>query len=472
MASAGDEGTEHVGWTAQPRGRGTIGIIWSCLSVLILCSYKCIHLNISSRDEVEAGWHKWHVIPYWPERPLIRKYARKILWVFTILIAPEIGVGLAITQYAAACESLLKVGVKPLLPIRDATAVQVGDDTLKHETIREEVREKITLAHAFYANMGGFAQMDPSREETDRWVRDAALSDYVIFLQNATPEEYKKYFVSENDIGGLSKSDGITKLLAISQSIWLIAECGARAQEDMTISLFELTTMAYVVCAVVMYGFWWYKPYDVEYIVVFPKPRDPLPHIQREQNKTRTSGGDETTIFTFESGAAVDIPAFEIDPFNKPRNMTWSPQENFGVWQMVDILMFNIKDRLNYVKPLVFRIVATAFSAIHLVAWNWDFPSPPVRTLWRVFAVGCAANGPLLIFGNVVGIVHDWKRPRSVEKTGLGFMGGCVAILTIILGVTYVVMRLGLLVLTFYCLSSMPEDVYQTVDWTTVFFNI
>jgi hypothetical protein len=34
------------------------------------------------------------------------------------------------------------------------------------------------------------------------------------------------------------------------------------------------------------------------------------------------------------------------------------------------------------------------------------------------------------------------------------------------LGVTYVVARLGLIVLIFYCFCSMPAGVYETVHWT------
>ncbi|KAH9436465.1 hypothetical protein MCOR02_000139 [Pyricularia oryzae] len=92
----------HVGWVPPPRGRGTINILWSCLSVLLICSYKCLHLNIAAADELEAGWHKVFGIPYWPERPKLRCLLRKFKWMVVIILAPEIGVGMAATQYFEA----------------------------------------------------------------------------------------------------------------------------------------------------------------------------------------------------------------------------------------------------------------------------------------------------------------------------------------------------------------------------------
>lgn len=37
---------EYRGWVAPPSGRGTINIIWSCLSVLLICCWSVIHPNV------------------------------------------------------------------------------------------------------------------------------------------------------------------------------------------------------------------------------------------------------------------------------------------------------------------------------------------------------------------------------------------------------------------------------------------
>jgi hypothetical protein len=123
---------ERVGWVPSRPGRSTMQIIWSCVSVLIVCSYKCVHLNISSFEENRAGWHKIRGIPYWPEWPLMRKSLRKIKWMAIILLAPEIGVVLAFDQYLDARRKLRWLqNVSPSLGL--------------------------TITHGFYDDMHGFA---------------------------------------------------------------------------------------------------------------------------------------------------------------------------------------------------------------------------------------------------------------------------------------------------------------------------
>lgn len=127
-----------VGWVSSAPRRSTMNIVWSCVSVLLVCTYKCVHLNISSFEENQAGWHKAKFcrleIPYWPEDPLIWKGVRKIKWLAIILVAPELGVAIAFDQFIAARKELKRA---------------------KYDFPEEE--QILTLTHAFYATMGGFA---------------------------------------------------------------------------------------------------------------------------------------------------------------------------------------------------------------------------------------------------------------------------------------------------------------------------
>ncbi|OCL05727.1 hypothetical protein AOQ84DRAFT_298369 [Glonium stellatum] len=48
--------------------------------------------------------------------------------------------------------------------------------------------------------------------------------------------------------------------------------------------------------------------------------------------------------------------------------------------------------------PLLIMLgTAVIFSAIHISAWNWEFPSPIVRPLWRIFALLAAASSSTFI---------------------------------------------------------------------------
>jgi hypothetical protein len=66
--------TSHfVGWAPEPRGRGTLGLLWSCFATLFLCTWSAIHPNLPGLNDSQAAilW-------------------RKIRYVVLCLIAPEL----------------------------------------------------------------------------------------------------------------------------------------------------------------------------------------------------------------------------------------------------------------------------------------------------------------------------------------------------------------------------------------------
>ncbi len=128
--------TAHVGWISPVPRRSTWDIIWTCLSVFLICSWKCTHLNLPTREESRAGWLKWWwVLPVWPTRPLWRKWRRKLMWMLLIALCTELVVALAMDQNLKARRDLKK-----------ARKLTEGRPAARH----------YSLAHAFYARMGGF----------------------------------------------------------------------------------------------------------------------------------------------------------------------------------------------------------------------------------------------------------------------------------------------------------------------------
>jgi hypothetical protein len=97
----------RVGWVSSSPGRSTSDILWSCFSILLVCTWKCIHFNVSSDEERDAGWHKflWETVPYWPQRLLWRRWFKRVGFIIMIILAPEIGVAIAMDQYLFARES-------------------------------------------------------------------------------------------------------------------------------------------------------------------------------------------------------------------------------------------------------------------------------------------------------------------------------------------------------------------------------
>lgn len=102
----------RLGWFAQPDQRGSIDILWTCVSALLICLWVMLHLNVPAKDE-----------GFWPV------FIRKSRYLFLAILTPELLTVIAIGQWAAAKRSV-------------ANMQQVG-------------RHGWTMVHAFYTEMGG-----------------------------------------------------------------------------------------------------------------------------------------------------------------------------------------------------------------------------------------------------------------------------------------------------------------------------
>lgn len=72
---------EGVKFFSAPKIRGTLNIVWSCLSILLLCTYKILHLNVPvqsiPRNSKERAYRSCF------------RFLDKIWWMLLSLVAPE-----------------------------------------------------------------------------------------------------------------------------------------------------------------------------------------------------------------------------------------------------------------------------------------------------------------------------------------------------------------------------------------------
>jgi len=78
------------------------------------------------------------------------------------------------------------------------------------------------------------------------------------------------------DIKYKSKADSFAKVFVLAQSSWLVINIIARAANKLSVSPIEIITLAYVVCAFIIYRLWWSKPKDIEVpmMIRFSVPAD------------------------------------------------------------------------------------------------------------------------------------------------------------------------------------------------------
>jgi hypothetical protein len=178
-----------------------------------------------------------------------------------------------------------------------------------------------------------------------------------------------------------------------------------------------------------MYGFWWYKPFDVERgtIVI-------CPNSKRQEVETKLASPHRPTRTRHRIN---DIENF----YNA-------------------IGGFKDGSRKKKISSYALYCTGAIFSAIHVAAWNWEFPSSTVRILWNTSAVTSTVTALATpLFAHII---------DSLDSREEGYIWPLIGMVTLtFLGIVYTISRLVLIVLVFYCFSSMPTSVYETVDWTS-----
>ena len=66
--------------------------------------------------------------------------------------------------------------------------------------------------------------------------------------------------LSEEEVAGKNKIDEIGKVLACIQAGWMVVQVCARLGLGLPVTLLEVSAVAHVLCALILYGLWWHKP--------------------------------------------------------------------------------------------------------------------------------------------------------------------------------------------------------------------
>ena len=423
-----------VGWTSSPDRRGTIDILWICAFTLFICTWTVLHPNIPAQEEVLARWTQWL---FW------RKRMKLAGLMVLVVAAPELVVALAARDWLWARAS-----------VREMRELGYKD-------------QQWSMSHAFFANMGGFVlyfevqdkeehvariEIEPDRSNKrpgplrpNIVPREGLVQRSLCAAQLAMlirePYALRLPQLTEEDLRDRSKSNTLAKLLACIQAGWLVVQCFARADQHLAVSQLEVATAGFVGCTVMTYLFWWSKPRDVESTVSMYCPHE-LSH----------------EVHALLRGLAISNSQKAVGDFVRARGrmpfLTFMNPEGRTTTRMSDVI------------AMVFAAVGAAFSAVHIIAWDFRFPSYAEMVMWRTASI-TAAGLCLCIYvtvqlriridGHVIG---GGKAKRGRAWTDIS---------TIILLVPinlYPFVRLLLIVQIFLCLRSMPNTVYDTVDWT------
>ena len=243
-----------------------------------------------------------------------------------------------------------------------------------------------------------------------------------------------------------SKGDSFIKGFAILQITALVIRIIARSFQDLATTLFEITVLAFAACAIVTYILLWHKPQDVKVPIYVDIPNT----LSREQIIKLAARAPVATLLIHDfwlHGVSIRAQSDGIFP--------WTPGVRVRLLGMKSAMLVN---------PVVLGVGGggVLFGAIHFVAWNFDFPTPVERLLWRI---SCA----ILVTFPLLGTVFYWVMQHAGQKhkDKDTKVDRSMRPLAHLISLSYLLARLYLLVEVFRSLAYPQPSVFQEVNWPT-----
>jgi hypothetical protein len=377
-----------VGWVLESAGRGTLGLIVTCLFTIFLCTWIVIHARV----------HR---------RPLLRRLHKFALFLKTI-IAPEFIAVEGLQEWTQAqkmvksCAGLTGGRLKPV------HAFYIGMLALKYRTPRGE---RVIWPNQY------------------TWLLEQGLVDW---------DDHALWGLSEENIRDKSNADDAVKLLALGQVSWFVAQSIIRSAHRLPLSQLESMTLSYIPLFAVTYFFWWVKPRDVLTPSVVDLP-DMLPGQKTTFESMAVSSafddegmGKQDSLWTiwyltprvFEKEAedkvlqeaeqntsqAVVHENETGENLKKPSACLMGAVER----PAKEIVVANWDPELYHSKILwpVICLFGASFGALHLISWNTEFPTPVEQWLWRVAALVSILS--MLIFMQFEKVIFRWGGPLTM----------------------------------------------------------
>lgn len=360
------------GWKPEPDGRGTWSIVWTCLVTIFLCTWSVQHDNVPPRHG------RWYLL------------LRKLKWMTYTVIAPEIILAEAVQEFFVARDRIRYLG-------------------------KCRGYESWTLTHIMFMRMGGFYCLDTTGNEVDFTFKQLQkhLADGVVVQAP----------ISREELADRGESDWIIKIVRICQVTWFLLQTLFRAIQHFHTTALEISTVAFLICSIFTYGFYWSAPQNVQYQVLLgipDHPDNPTQYVSVQAEESR----DTEVVLT------SSIRPFEV---YRPGPMVRIDHE----------LMI----------PLT---IGAGFGALHCLAWDAPYPTLAEKITWRVCSITTTV-APLPVIA--VELMYHRRMIQNIFDN----------IISYVLLVLYISARLALITLAFTSLRTLPADAYETVSWSNYF---
>ncbi|GJJ06815.1 hypothetical protein Clacol_001011 [Clathrus columnatus] len=260
-------------------------------------------------------------------------------------------------------------------------------------------------------------------------------------LQGILPERLRsRRETLEKDIRDKNKQDSLAKTFALAQTTWFVVQCIVRRAQHLPLTEIELMTCAYATLNAAIYFFWWHKPFRADCPIMILSDI-PCEELRKEHTSeiTELNVWDITTWAKFLVGGVYDNYNF-CRRLQVPTFYSGCMGEN--LW--------------NFIMEI---ITAAVFGGIHLLAWNYEFPTRVELWLWRVSALIIVGIPPIAFFFLLVLSIKE-----DSHASRWSFVSITRYFLSIIV-LLYIIARLIILVLAVVSLRKLPVETLYDVDW-------
>jgi hypothetical protein len=244
--------------------------------------------------------------------------------------------------------------------------------------------------------------------------------------------------ISTREIGGMSNKSILAKTVAFIQISWFVLQITMRAAKHVPISQLEVATLAFVVCAILMYLLFWSIPQGITASIEINRDRPIRGHaLHPFASNLLVLGGYCGFDAHFWPGQTI-----------RPRLML--PPPNDVVLRDGPKITKNLHglQQYPYVK-IGIALAGTLFGVVHCLAWGFSFPTSVDRIVWRVASIYISLA---FVSWPISFILTSIFAPEGLGDRLFWAMWS----LTLIGNVIYAVARLALLVLVFRGLFYLP----------------
>ncbi|KAF8641299.1 hypothetical protein AX16_010078 [Volvariella volvacea WC 439] len=419
------------------RTRTIFDILYSCIGVILLCTYISIHHNIPDQHDswAKVTWSKLRTTLY-------------------ALIAPEIVIMWAIRQWIMA-----------------------------RRIAKENRYRGWTATHGFFIQMGGLVQCT---KEGERTIYKVICPPHSWERTELTSIKIPR--IPEKEIQDHGKGDFLAKAIVVVQTTWFVAQCIARRVQGLTLTEIELVTLAFATLNVITYGLWWNKPLNIGYPIYFdengnrvdgPLATDKEPGDDEERVKVWEGAWYERIWRNIRNGVAQWGGACG-DAWEYTKESWKDYYIKYGVSAVIAAPFLTVflpladmmmergdKNQMTSVHPfyaapmnrneenlsiIYGSVIGVIFGAIHLIGWSFQFPTTIELWLWRASSLALTVIPLCFTIGVAVFVLYDYNEiSRSTAFVGAPL---------------YLAARIILLFLAFFTLRDLPVSAYQNVRWT------